>query len=56
MKKGFTILELLIVIGIISLLVTFGTGIYSSAQRSSRDAKRKADLEQIAAALELYRE
>lgn len=55
MKKGFTILELLIVISIISILVSFGSSIYFSAQRSSRDAKRKADLEQIRSALEMYR-
>lgn len=55
MRKAFTILELLIVIGIISMLVTLGVNIYSSVQKNSRDARRKADLEQIAAALELYR-
>lgn len=54
-RSGFTLLELLIVVGIISLLVTLGTSIYSSAQRSSRDAKRKADLEEIRSALEMYR-
>ncbi len=55
MKKGFTLLELLIVVGIISLLLTVGTSLYSFSQKKSRDSRRKADLENIRIALESYR-
>ncbi len=44
MKKGFTLLELLIVIGIISILVSILTVSYSTAQKKSRDARRQSDL------------
>ena len=55
MKKGFTLLELLIVIGIISLLLTVSANLYSYSQKKSRDAKRKTDLENIRVSLESYR-
>ncbi|MCL4378653.1 MAG: hypothetical protein M1409_09835 [Actinobacteria bacterium] len=42
-------------ISIIGLLVTIGVVSYSSVLKNSRDAKRKADLEQIRAAEEMYR-
>lgn len=53
-KKGFTLIELLVVIAILGILVTLGLGSYMSAQIKSRDAKRKANLSQIAQSLELY--
>lgn len=55
LKKGFTLIEMLIVIGIISLLVAMEGFIYVNSQRSARDGKRKSDLENIRAALEQYR-
>ncbi len=55
LRKGFTLIELIIVVSIISVLVALGTSIYASAQRSSRDGKRKTDLANIQAALEQYR-
>jgi len=54
MKKGFTLLELLVVIGIISILVTMSFSSYSTAQKKSRDAKRKNDLKAIQNAFEQY--
>lgn len=53
-KKGFTLLELLVVIGIITILIVFGATSYSTAQKKSRDAKRKSDLKAIQSALEQY--
>ncbi len=51
---GFTLLELLVVIGIIAVLVGLSTVSYSTAQKKSRDAKRKEDLRSIHNALEQY--
>jgi len=55
MKKSFTLIEILVVATIIALLASGGAVVYTQLNRASRDAKRKADLEQIRAALEMYR-
>lgn len=44
LKKSFTLLELLVVIGIIITLVGLGTVSYSTAQKKARDARRQSDL------------
>ena len=44
MKKGFTLLEMLVVIGIVSVLVSMGIASYSTAQKKARDAKRQSDI------------
>lgn len=54
MKKGFTLLEMLVVVGIIAVLVSIGISSYSTAQKKARDAKRKSDLKSIQSALEQY--
>lgn len=54
-NKAFTFIELLVVATIISLLAGAGAVSYSAFSKQSRDAKRKADLEQVRAALEMYR-
>lgn len=53
-NKGFTLVELLIVIVIIGILATIGIASFSSSQMKSRDTQRKANLKQIANALEIY--
>lgn len=55
MKKGFTLLELLVAVGIISLLFALGVNSYTTLTKQSRDAKRVSDLLNIRSALELYR-
>lgn len=54
-KKAFTLIEILVVIGILGLLIATATVSYSVLTRNSRDAKRKTDMEQLRAALEIYR-
>ncbi len=51
---GFTLLELLVVIGIIAILVGFATISYGAAQVRARDSRRKADLNSVQDALEQY--
>lgn len=53
-NKGFTLTELLVVIAIIGILVATISVNYSSARISARDTKRKTDMENVAAAVELY--
>ena len=55
MKKSFTLIEILVVITIIVLLSAAAMVSYSTFLKQSRDAKRKTDLEQIRAALEMFR-
>jgi len=52
--KGFTLIELLVVITIIGILATVVSINYSTAQKSTRDNKRKIDLETSSAAIECY--
>lgn len=54
-KKGFSILELLIVIAIIGLLVSIAAFGLAGARESARDGRRRSDLESIKSAIELYR-
>jgi type IV pilus assembly protein PilE len=53
-KKAFTLLEMLVVIGIIGILVGLGAISYSTAQKKARDAKRKQDLKAVQNCLEQY--
>lgn len=52
---GFSLVELLVTVSIIAILIAVGIASYSTINKQSRDAKRKSDLEQIRAALEMYR-
>lgn len=51
-SKGFTLLEMLVVIGIVSILVSLGIASYSTAQKKARDARRKSDLVSMQKVLE----
>lgn len=52
-KNGFTLVELLVVITIIAILATIGFTIFTNTQKSARDAKRRADIDAIATAMEV---
>jgi len=54
-RLGFSLIELLVVISLIGILLAISTSAYSQSKKSARDAKRKADMEQIRSALEIYR-
>lgn len=53
-NKGFTILELLIVIAIIGILAAIILASLNTARQKSRDARRIEDIKQIQNALALY--
>lgn len=53
--KGFTFVELLVVVTIIMVLAAVGAVTYRQTNAGARDSRRKADLESIRSALELCR-
>lgn len=55
-KKGFTLIEMLVVIAIISILIGIGINTFTIAQKKARDVRRKADLRSYQTALELYKQ
>ena len=54
--KGFTLIEIIIVITIIGVLAALISSNFLNSLKKGRDAKRKADLEQMTRALEMYYE
>ena len=53
-KKGFTLIEILIVAAIVGLLGVLASVALDSARERARDAKRMSDVARVQVALELY--
>lgn len=53
-NKGFTLLELLVVVSIIALLTAIAVVSFGKAQQSARDSRRRADIKAIQVAMEQY--
>lgn len=54
-QKGFTLIELIVVISIIGILSSLLVANFMNVRQKTRDGVRKKDLEQIRLALETYR-
>jgi general secretion pathway protein G len=54
--RGFTLVEILVVISIIAILAAFVFGRFSNARTNSKIAKAEVELESIKAALKLHKE
>ncbi|MBI2484205.1 type II secretion system protein [Candidatus Uhrbacteria bacterium] len=52
--SGFTLVELLVTIGIIGILATVTVVSVGNARAKARDSKRVSDIKQVQSALELY--
>lgn len=50
--KGFTLIELMVAISIVAVLATIGLTLFSNAQKTGRDGKRRADIDAITTNLE----
>ncbi len=55
-NKGFTLIELMVAIGIMAIVSSVGYAVFSNAQAVGRDGKRKEDLESLRQALIVYQQ
>jgi prepilin-type N-terminal cleavage/methylation domain-containing protein len=53
--RAFTLIELMVVCGIIAILATLGVSNFSAAMKKGRDARQMSDVNNIRQALILYR-
>lgn len=54
-NKGFTLIEVLVVVAIIGILTAILVANYNDARKNSRDKIRKSDLKSMQLAMELYK-
>jgi prepilin-type N-terminal cleavage/methylation domain-containing protein len=52
--RGFTLVELLVVITIVVILSTVALPVFTNVQKAGRDTKRKADIHALLTAIETY--
>jgi len=55
-RKGFTLVEIMVVVTVISILSVIGYGSFDTAQKRTRDFQRKADFKRLQVALKLYKD
>jgi general secretion pathway protein G len=55
MRRGFTLLELLLVMAILSIIMTIASVSFGTIRNRSEDSRRKTDVEEIRSALEQYK-
>lgn len=55
LSKGFTLIELMVVLAIIGILMGLALTSFMGSRKAARDGKRRVDLEQIRSALEMCR-
>lgn len=53
-QRGFTLVELMVVISIVAVLATISFTLFQSTQASARDAKRRMDIDAVANSLEIH--
>ncbi len=51
-RKGFTLIEVLVVVAIIAILAILGLALFGNVQRNARDGRRRSDINAIAKAME----
>ena len=54
-QRGFTLIEILVALGIFLMITAIVAVSYRSANRRARDGNRQADIEEVRTKLEIYR-
>ncbi len=52
--RGFTLIEILIVIAVVGIMISIATFAYTTAQKKTRDSRRQSDLKALQSGFEQY--